>query len=573
MSRSRVRKLMAVALFFALAGPACADNKVDLTRQYHGCDGFDAASDTADNFTEFAGIFSMYTLSNFAGTHTIPNNTGAAAVADCDTALAALPAKHWMRKVSLLRARAIHHLEAASPKDALADLDGADAAAAGNSDPYYARSLGWSLDVVRAYAWRQAGDQAKASQLALAALERNPYNRQTNLAVLSAMGPKASEQDIRTVQLAISRLAPVYAGVLYQHAVDSGHYDEILKLHAQIVPPEEIGNLNITSFDQAGRDWRNFRTARLFWASRDGAYAYALAASGRNDEAIAAIAAARTRLANDTQPPPPLSAKERTDKDAVALHAGDVDIRTRSAEEGAKYITNWEAMVRLRIAASEGKSDVILAALKAHTLPRDWMSVDIIDALRAKAPPAQRKALPATEPLQKLLLATSREDLKDASPLNLLSQLPEAVTARRVPSYSQGDAPWFGHSDTAINGEGYRVSKPAADDVVTVSFRGDGKEPAVVIEEMALLCAADQARRNGKKGIVIVGREDTEFSLTTTMYATPINTSPAGYETSLKVVYVDPVAPPDRFKDASWRVLDADAVYAALAPLYITQKK
>ena len=474
-----------------------------------------------------------------------------------------------MRKVSLLRARAIHHLEVGSPQDALTDLDAADAA--GKPDPYYLHSLGWSLDVVRAYAWRRAGDQAKASALALAALERDPYNRLTTHSAFEAIGPKASDQDIRSAQFAISRLTPVYIDVLFHRALETGHYDEVLKLHAQLTPPEEIGQMNVSSFDQAGRDWRNFRTARLFWASRDGSYAYALAASGRSDEAIAAIADARTRLKNDTQPPQPLSTEQEKDRDAVAIYNGDVDIRVRSAADGAKYIDQWETLVNLRLAASQGKAESIVAAVKSRSLPRDWASVDIIEALRNKLPAAQRKTLPSTEAMQKELLA-SRDDLKDITPANLLKGLPETVTSRRVPSYSQGGAPWFGHSQTAVVGNGYRVIAPGADGIVTVNFRGDGKEPAAVIEEMALLCAADQARQNGKKGIVVVGRQDVEFSLTTTYYATPINTQPNGYETTLKVVFVDPAMLPDRFKDAPWRVFDADAVYAALAPLYIRSK-
>lgn len=567
---SFVRALVSVALLSLLAEPACAEaEKVDLSAQYLGCDGFYAASDASDNMTTFAGILSLYNLPAFAGTHTVPTNFGASAVADCDRVLAAIPAKHWMRKVNLLRARALHHLEARSPQDALADIDAAEAAAAGKGDAYYLHSLGWSLDIVRAYALRRAGDQPKASALALAALQRNPFNRLNVVAALEAIGPDASASDIRTVQLAITQLAPVVIGALFSDALKTGRYDEVLKLHSQLTPPEEIGQVRISGYDQAGRNWRNFRTGVIFWASCDGAYAYALAASGRNDEAIAAISAARARLEKDTQPPPPLSEKQAKDNEAVALHTGDVDIRVQSAQEGKGYIDKWERWVQMRIAASQGKGDLVFAALNDKSLPGDWTTVDLVETLRNTLAPAERTKLPSTLALQQKLLLSAHKDVPDVAPIDLLRVLPEAETSRRVPSYSEGASPWFGHSETAIIGEGYRVSEAASIGVDTIGFRGDGTEPQAVIEEMALLCAADQARRKGKTGLIIVGRQDIESTLTRTVYGRAVSTQPHGFETVLKVVFVDPTSLPDQFKDGAWRVLDVNAIYSALAPLYI----
>ena len=91
MSKRSLRALTIFGLLVALAEPARADKqelaepaptadkqnmthlyKADMTPLYKGCDGFAAATDAADNMTEFAGILSMYTLSTFAGTHTAP---------------------------------------------------------------------------------------------------------------------------------------------------------------------------------------------------------------------------------------------------------------------------------------------------------------------------------------------------------------------------------------------------------------------------------------------------------------------------------------------------------------------
>jgi hypothetical protein len=561
------------AFSLAVVGAAAAAPAVSASSaQYRGCDGYGAASDSGDGMTEYARVLFIFNPPGYGNTDRSTTQSGQTGVADCDAALADLPARHWMRKVSLLRARAIHYLQFEDTSAALADLDSAETAANNSADPFYGRSLGWGLGIVRAYAIRRTGDQARATSLAMQALSLRPYNRQSVYSALLAMGPGADAADLETVQDAMARLIPAYVDVLYIKAFETGQFAKAISIYTQLTPPEEIGSLNIYGGDRAGRNWRNFRTAELFWASRTGSYAYALAATGDEAQARAAIEAGRTKLANDTQPPPPLSAKEAQSAEAVALRQGDADIRVQSAAEGTKTLNLWSSLVDLRVMIGEGKTADAIKTMKSETLPRSWASVDLMDALEVRLPKAQKPAQPASQTLR-AELAKLNHDVPDARPSDFLRDLPEAETTDRIPSYSEASRPWFGHSDDAVSGRGFRVGKTNEQGVTVVRFNGGVSAPASVVEEMALLRAAEFARQSGRKGLIVVGREDIHTTITTTYYATPLRTDPGGYETALRVVLVDPGVLPIQYQNAAWRVLDADAIYAALAPLYIKPSK
>jgi len=94
-----------------------------------------------------------------------------------------------------------------------------------------------------------------------------------------------------------------------------------------------------------------------------------------------------------------------------------------------------------------------------------------------------------------------------------------------------------------------------------------------MVEEVALLHAAEEARKAGKKGFIIVGRDDVQITVSLTSYGTTLRTDPGGFETELRVLFVDPAALPETYKDAPWRVLDADTIYTALAPIYIKKRR
>lgn len=558
-----------VVFVAALAAPELAHADAS-SAQYRGCDGYGAASSEGDGMTTRASFLFIFNPPGYGNTDTSQTRAEQAGVEDCDAALSDLPEQHWMRKVSLLRARALHHLEALDSVSAIGDLDLAAAAVKDPADPYFSRSLGLGVDLVRALALRIAGDQTKAEALALQAVAARPYNKQVGLCALIAVGPHATPAALETIRHAIGRLVSVEVTNEFVDASESGDFAQVIALHPQLATPDEpLESLNMSGSEFAEYNWRNFENARKFWAWSDGVYAYALAAAGKADEARAAIEAGRARLASDTAPPPALSPADAKDNEKVSLHNGDVEIRERSVVEGKKTLDTWAGMVDLRIMVLQGKVKDAMVAMRSQTLVRSWASIDLVQAIAAALPPKDR---PAILPGQNLKdeLEQARIKRLTSHAHDLFQHLPPAETKSRIPSYEEAVVPFFAMSGSKMerDAEGYRIAGPDDQGVMTVSFRGVWAGEATV-EELALLAAVDAARKAGKKGVVVLKNQDVRYTLGTTYYGTPVRTDPEGYQTELHVVFVDPAALPQQYVGAGWRVIDADQAYASLAPIYV----
>ena len=558
-----------VVFVAALAAPELAHADAS-SAQYRGCDGYGAASSEGDGMTTRASFLFIFNPPGYGNTDTSQTRAEQAGVEDCDAALSDLPEQHWMRKVSLLRARALHHLEALDSVSAIGDLDLAAAAVKDPADPYFSRSLGLGVDLVRALALRIAGDQTKAEALALQAVAARPYNKQVGLCALIAVGPHATPAALETIRHAIGRLVSVEVTNEFVDASESGDFAQVIALHPQLATPDEpLESLNMSGSEFAEYNWRNFENARKFWAWSDGVYAYALAAAGKADEARAAIEAGRARLASDTAPPPALSPADAKDNEKVSLHNGDVEIRERSVVEGKKTLDTWAGMVDLRIMVLQGKVKDAMVAMRSQTLVRSWASIDLVQAIAAALPPKDR---PAILPGQNLKdeLEQARIKRLTSHAHDLFQHLPPAETKSRIPSYEEAVVPFFAMSGSKMerDAEGYRIAGPDDQGVMTVSFRGVWAGEATV-EELALLAAVDAARKAGKKGVVVLKNQDVRYTLGTTYYGTPVRTDPEGYQTELHVVFVDPAALPQQYVGAGWRVIDADQAYTSLAPIYV----
>ncbi len=541
------------------------------SEQYRGCDGYGAASDDGDGMTELATVLLIFSPSGYGNTARGTSAAGAAGIADCDAALADLPAKHWMRKVSLLRGRAIHRLDAGDPNGAIADLDLAVAAAKNADDPLYARSLGLSVTLVRAFALRKAGDAPGGEKLALGAVASRPFNRQSIVSALIAMGPDAPAADVEKVERILARLLPTEIDRLFIEALRSGRFQDAIALYPQLTPYREIGRVNITDGQQRERAMRDYGSAVVFRTSRAGAYAFALAAVGKDQEAQAALAAARTQLTADTQPPPPLDASlSRTEHARREAYRGeDAANRVKVAASAAKNLDLWAALVGVYQAIEQGKAADVLKSLQTQTGQKGWAELQLLNAILAKLPKSDKASIATAQALKAewgKSVAAQREVNLEA----FFKVLPEPETADRVPPYEPAKQPLFAdsgtYSDMTFNG--YQQRGPHADGVLTVSVRGE-HSTASMIEDMALLRAADLARQAGKKGLIVVDRHDTKFTISTEYYGTVTRTDPNGFETDLDVLFVDPAALPDKYRDQAWRVIDVDEAYNSLAPVYI----
>ncbi|HVV64917.1 MAG TPA: hypothetical protein VHC42_05575 [Rhizomicrobium sp.] len=538
------------------------------SEQYRGCDGYGAASSAGDGMTEWATVLLLFNPPGYGNTSRSGASRGAEGIADCDAALVDLPTKHWRRKVSLLRARALHRLDEGDAPGAISDLDLADAAASTGNDLLYARSLGLGVKYVRALAVRRSGQEANGEALALSTEAERPYDRQSVVAAMIALGPKAPKDDRIGLERALAKLVPTAVDALFVEALAGADFKNAIVLYGQLTPYREYGLVNISDGQQRERQMRDFAMEEFFRASRAGAYAFALAAVGRDADARAALAEARTKLSADTQPPPPLDPSLSSSEHAreTAYREENVANRKKVAELAGQTIDQWQSRVEMRLALSAGNAAQALAALKASQLKPGWPEKTMLDEILQRLPKADVSSRGAAQALRASISDVGEEPSLET----LFKALPEPETAERVPPYIEARKPFLAMtgSQADLDAEGYRTRGPDGRGVVTVGFRGD-RGTASMIEEMALLRTADMARQQGKKKILIVDRRDTAFSISTTYYGTPLRTDPDGFQTELDVLLTNADSLPAEFTGQAWRLLDADEIYNALAPVYI----
>jgi len=553
-----------------VASAALADAS---SEQYRGCDGYGAASSGGDGMTEYATVLLIFNPPGYGNTMVGKTSPGQVGVADCDAALADLPEKHWMRRVSLLRARAIHHLDTGDKNAALADLDAADAAVKDAGDPFYARSLGIGLTLARAFALHVSGQQAKAEALAESAVAARPYDRHVLVSALMAMGPPPNAEASQRIERSIAKLVPTLIDRLFFVALTRGRYQEAVELYPQLTPYRYMGTIYDTARSLYQRGVLDTRMAAAFHASRGGAYAYGLAALGKPAEARAALDEVRAGIKTQYDEPPPLDPSltpaERVR--AIALRDDKLAQLKRLGDDGQKALGDWPEFVEYRAEIDEGKARDVLKAVQAKPLKTGWARDELLNALIAALPKTDKSDIAAANALLGTATITAMADTRADE---FFKTLPETETPSRVPPYVEAAKPFLAMTGSRadLDEEGYRANGADASGVVKVRMRGDSTT-APIVEEMALLHAADLARQAGKGGFIVVAREDIAYSVNTMYYGTVMRTDPDGFETTLSVVFVDPANLPAPYAHTAWRMFDANEVYGALAPIYIRPKK
>jgi hypothetical protein len=486
-------------------------------------------------------------------------------IAACGAALTDMQAHPdaWMRKVSLLRARAIHRLEIGDATGALRDLDAADAAAADKDDIYYRRSLKLGVDMVRAYALRESGDAAGSRALALRALASRPYSQEAAYAALMVLGEDAPAADLEQVMRPLAQIAPPAVDQLFDRVFEHGRFDEAIELYPGVAPTPKLGDEPMEFRARAWLEQSNRADAELFWARESGRYAYALAAVGRTADARAALKAERDRYAAATASEPPAQpGRSVAEMTQIAVRQqGDLQIQTTVPP----VLDAWARVVEARCAVNEGRADDAWNTLTAHGARplASWATADALKAIADKQP-----AHAAFAQTVEKMLTRPKPLLRAAELRTLFDALPETETRDRLASYRR-DVSWLGvQRSGAFGRDGYAVTEHPDRGFSTISFRGQ-KASFASLEDMALLRAADVARQAGKHGLIVLARRNINHTTTTYMYGQAIRTTPTGSETQLDVMFVDPASPPPGYQDQRWRIVDADAVYAALAPFYI----
>lgn len=545
MTRTPAR-LLVIAIVLAAPAAALAQPSPRISA---ACDGYGAFDKKTDGLTVGRALFGGPRVDQAASTLRVDARFGESGVKACDAALSILPEAHWARKVSLLRSRAIHRIYLGEFDAALADLDLAGAAAQAPNDPYFRRSLGVGNDYLRAFALRRLGKRDEATALAVKAWEERPYNRPSAYAALAAMGDQADPQQVDKVLRGVALLNPVVVDELFWRAMQARRFEEAIALYAVLSPPEDFGDEPMTDPQRHILAFRNRLDATEFWARDTAAYAYALAATGKAEEARATIAGARKRFDAELA-----ATASETDASIVVIRDNRLPEMRAAADEGLEL---WEKLIDRRQMAQD-KPVELLISLQSDLIANTPIAIDVIDTLLKNLPADYQVAAPALNGLKAQLAEGRGEDAKKDFE-RLYDDLPDPESPSRITAYGKKANFWTGDVDR------YRIdARPGG---ATVIYRGVTASRAMV-EELALLHAADEALKAGRKGLIVTGRKDYQHTLTTSYYGISSEAMHNGFDTRLDIIYVDPQALPAGYEKAGWRVIDAAKVYRELGPIY-----
>ncbi|MDB5432364.1 MAG: hypothetical protein JWP35_3480 [Caulobacter sp.] len=567
----------AAALAVLILAPAAAQARPG---SFTECDGFVAPFPKGDGMTGVSFLGMKMAGSTQTKLSTLPGGGG---VLSCDEALAdpKLKPEYWLRRVSLLEARAIHRLEKGDAAGALADLELARAAVQQPDDVFYHRSLALDLDLTRAVALRMSGNAPGGEALALSAWRQRPWNLSVTLSTVNVLGQSGLEPRNEPLLYAFAQLQPRTLDFFFLRAFVSGRWEETVALYPQLSSPRTRGQY----YDGNEYDYLNPVVVEPFWARRAAETAVALMALGRTDEAHAMMAAARKRLVDATRDPPPppeiptgnmantksfrYVAPTREDiikaKDARAAYDRTVALNRRIAGAAGRTLDDWQAIIDQLSAARSAPAAAVLLTLKGSPNLDAGAAMATIDILLARPDAASLRAELLAERNRRLAAVPSHG--VEIKPHRLFDLLPDAETANLITRFHRKNDLWgLGPEDGFSSGPAKKtLDGPTEPGTLIAAFRGRDS-PKAMVEDLALLKAADAARAAGFHGFIILDRSDTQFIQTTEVGQT--SGLPLGWESKLYILPVDPKALPAKYRATPWRVVDADAVWSALSPIY-----
>lgn len=511
------------------------------------CDGYAAADRRHDGMSRYSDL-----IVNVVPARMTPRFSRGG-IAFCDAALAdprMLPG--WsLRRANILQARALHKASARDFAGALADLASSDEAA--GSDRYAVRSLRAANHLIRAWLQIESGASADAVGTIGEAAASRPWDAGLQgLAAQLRLAATGRWEAFGQESRQLARLDPNRLILLYVLALTQGDFAQAAALYPQInlVIPRNRGGYQIDNM-LARRVQQMVVRADL-----RGAYAYALAASGLQSQALEQLAAARLDMDRALQPPQPIAPRTEVTRAQRAEH----EAFTVGGVRARDSLDRWDRLVRLKGMTGERNYQQAYAELLRSPIGIDGPALDIVRSLIAIAPAPQAQLEELSVEMTRAI-ADQLDTMRRVTVADLFEALPEAETARGIPPYDGASDSWL-----SFDTEGYRVDPSQVQGAQTVRFaRSDGT--VAIAGEMVLLRVAELARQRGHRGFILVGRRMVRREMLA-YGQRPGSGTPSGQEAELDVVFVDPDRLPPDYASAGWRVVDAEQVWNALSPLY-----
>jgi hypothetical protein len=517
---------------------------------FETCDGLRAPGSKGDGMESAPSDFY-----GFRGR--IPTNW-TAQIAACNRALAdpkLLPTQ-TLRKVNLLRARALGYFGSGDHDKALVEIDSAEVAGATlAADPLYARSMAISLALTRAAIWTAKGDVIKATGFARLASDARPYSNRVQSVVTSILRQNRIDGLGGASPFArLLPLAPESVSDQFSYLISNSRFDLAVKQFPRLKTefPKIDGSVLFSNNFSLPEE----KLLKSLIVSLESAYAFA--ATGDATRAKAILADTRTKFGEAIKP--------------VVNPEGVVQPASRLEGPLKNFVEQWSMLIEGRIAVNEKRPTDALKAIVGQAVPVSSAGLDLLTTLRTALPEAQRPLAPDPEALATKLAEQRKVDAINVEALQ--RALPAAETSNKIADYKKSSKPLLSKLllvGKAYAPDGFRSKVDAATGIATVEYLG-AQASATVVEELTLLHAADLARKQGKAGFLIVARRDFSRTLTTTRgYSSiPISSRPAGFKTEMDVQFVDPTNIPLALASEADRVLLAEKVYTNLAPIYIT---
>lgn len=585
-----------------LTAPALANDKQD----FSDCDGRIHPGKQDDGMRGEASVSRFDNPLFGAGLNPAMMNLVRGMVADtgrvsaCTRALASprlLPTQ-VLRKAHLLRARGAAHLQGGNVDLALLDLDAADAALADRvADPFYQRSMGASLKLLRAIAFAQQEKWDQAIPLATAARDVRPYSLRLQNVAASILAAAPVTAGSASPWGGVLRLDPEMGHRVLQDEARRGNHAAVLRLAPAVdikldFPDPQVARPGFyTGYPLATLNamLSGFAVANARAATGDlaGAKRFRDALAEKTADRKAKLEAIRAATPPPLTPAPltpaatpaaPAPASPASGPATPAATPAQVALATNAppppAAPSDPIVTMAEQRLRqldLRIALAEARPADAKALALSGSLPMDAATAELFTALNAALPVKDR--LPALDLTSstKATQGTARLQLRSLASLALVA--PE--TPRTVIDYSKSRPNILGalvggalSMGTSLLGgidrtDGFR-STPQTDGTIKVEFVGNTpSEP--LVQEMTLLRAAESARAAGKWGFLIARRADYTRYMVTSQYGAEISRVPTGHKTELFIRYLDEGEDPVRG-------FSAIGLIDALGPLYYEDK-
>lgn len=557
MKRLRAHAALA-ALALGIAMPAIAGDSED----FAGCDGLMKPKTKND------GMRGVASQPGYGFSLTGATGQAAATIASCTRALTGgklLPTQ-TLRQAHLLRARAAAKLRLGASAEAVADLDLAAQAIAGQrGETFFERSMGASLDLLRAIAFVQQDNVAAALPLAERAAAQRPFAVQVQMA--AAMVREAARHSDATIDPKwpnLVRLQPELAANLIRLEISLGRYESaiaVARAAPQRAPRLSRDEEGANTFAALGRHGEALLTSTM--AGYD--LAYAMAASGDVKGARAELESARATYAQ-------LSGGGVVPAAVAAAPPSEAGAPRETVPSKANTLfAPQERLVEARIALAEGRIDEA-EKLAKDPLPFNAPARDLHKAIvaakgdKVAVPPI----VPALDPDPAAARRKAIGQLSDTvliahetpqSVIDYQKSRPNVLATVLGAALSMGTTLLSGIPKTA----GFKETANA-DGTIVVEYTGSTPS-APMVQEMTLLRAAELARAARKPGFAIVARDDYSRYLTTTQYGATISRTPTGYKTVMTIRLLDT---PDTVAAQGF---DAADVIAQLGPLYYEAKQ